>query len=249
MAAHILPRAGRGGGQGGALRRLLLVAAALVAAALVAGLVTAVVVLSTQQGSISAAHEAPALLQGCLGGVDQQADPADCLVGRDVWLAAPSKPVSRLRTPVNLVVVHHTGTEPCRSRAKCVELIRDLQQLHMAAPRNWSDIAFNFLVGGDGLVYLGRGWDTVGSHTLRWNNKSIGVAAIGTFTAATAPAALQRALHQLLDWGVSLGKLAADYGVLGACQVRPTDSPGERFMQDVRASPRWTNVSSGDGTC
>ncbi len=115
--------------------------------------------------------------------------------------------------------------------------------------RNWSDIAFNFLVGGDGLAYLGRGWDAVGSHTLSWNNRSIGVAADGTFATHAAPAELLHTLRLLLEWGVSLGKLTADFSVLGACQVRGTTSPGARLMEEVRRWPNWSNYTSDSGGC
>ena len=31
--------------------------------------------------------------------------------------------------------------------------------------KNWDDIGYNFLIGGDGGVYEGRGWDKQGAHT------------------------------------------------------------------------------------
>lgn len=45
----------------------------------------------------------------------------------------------------------------------------------------WNDIGYNFLVGGDGAVYVGRGWDDEGAHTLGHNKRSIGIAFIGDF--------------------------------------------------------------------
>ena len=30
----------------------------------------------------------------------------------------------------------------------------------------WSDLSFNFLVAPDGVVYVGRGWDSVGATAL-----------------------------------------------------------------------------------
>jgi hypothetical protein len=32
--------------------------------------------------------------------------------------------------------------------------------------RQYCDIGYSFLIGGDGNVYEGRGWDRVGSHTI-----------------------------------------------------------------------------------
>lgn len=49
----------------------------------------------------------------------------------------------------------------------------DLKDFHMDV-REWDDIAYSFLVGEDGLVYEGRGWDTVGSHAPWYNFRSLG---------------------------------------------------------------------------
>lgn len=40
----------------------------------------------------------------------------------------------------------------------------------------WWDIGYNFLIGGDGNVYEGRGWDTTGAHAgvAEYNTNSIG---------------------------------------------------------------------------
>ena len=37
----------------------------------------------------------------------------------------------------------------------------------------YCDIAYSFLIGGDGKVYEGRGWDEIGAHTLGFNSKVI----------------------------------------------------------------------------
>lgn len=40
---------------------------------------------------------------------------------------------------------------------------------------------FSFVVGGDGLVYEGRGWTTLGAHAGGANARSVGIALIGNF--------------------------------------------------------------------
>lgn len=45
-----------------------------------------------------------------------------------------------------------------------------------------ASFVFSFLVGGDGRIYEGAGWHTVGSHTSGFNNKSMGIGIIGNFT-------------------------------------------------------------------
>jgi N-acetylmuramoyl-L-alanine amidase len=46
----------------------------------------------------------------------------------------------------------------------------------------YDDIGFNFVIGEDGNVYEGRGWDAVGAHTASYNTISIGICIIGDFT-------------------------------------------------------------------
>lgn len=48
--------------------------------------------------------------------------------------------------------------------------------------KQWNDIGYNFLIGGDGNVYEGRGWGKHGAHSSPYNSKSIGICIIGNFT-------------------------------------------------------------------
>jgi len=48
--------------------------------------------------------------------------------------------------------------------------------------KEWADIGYNFLVGEDGNVYEGRGWDKQGAHSKLFNSKSIGICIIGDYT-------------------------------------------------------------------
>lgn len=45
----------------------------------------------------------------------------------------------------------------------------------------WDDIGYNFLIGGEGRVYVGRGWDNVGAHTYGYNRISIAFSLIGNY--------------------------------------------------------------------
>lgn len=38
----------------------------------------------------------------------------------------------------------------------------------------WWDIGYSFMVGEDGNVYEGRGWDQVGAHTYGYNTVGLG---------------------------------------------------------------------------
>lgn len=53
----------------------------------------------------------------------------------------------------------------------------------MLSLTDYSDIGYNFLIGGDGGVYVGRDWGFAGAHTLGFNTRAFALAFIGNFTA------------------------------------------------------------------
>lgn len=54
-----------------------------------------------------------------------------------------------------------------------------MQKLHLGRDFNFADIGYNFMIGGDGNIYEGRGWHKQGAHTSGYNRGSIGIAYIG----------------------------------------------------------------------
>ena len=66
----------------------------------------------------------------------------------------------------------------------------------------WDDIGYNFLVGGDGRVYVGRGWTRLGAHNRGYNAQSIGVAFMGTFNAKAPSNRMISAAQNLIQSGV-----------------------------------------------
>ena len=46
----------------------------------------------------------------------------------------------------------------------------------------WWDIGYSFLIGEDGNVYEGRGWDVVGAHTKGYNDVGLAFSILGNFT-------------------------------------------------------------------
>ena len=59
----------------------------------------------------------------------------------------------------------------------------------------WSDIGYSFLVGGDGNIYEGRGWDIIGAHTLHYNSKAYAASLMGTFTSHLPTQAAMQGKH------------------------------------------------------
>lgn len=109
----------------------------------------------------------------------------------------------------------------------------------------WDDIAYSFLIGGDGQVYEGRGWDRVGSHTYRYNFVSLAVAFIGDFNnTMPGPIALSAA-QKLLMCGVHRNAIKTTYSLYGHRDVRDTSCPGYTLYNAIR---KWShyNVTTGD---
>jgi hypothetical protein len=87
-----------------------------------------------------------------------------------------------LSLPVQFAVVHHGGIKKyCTAKGECAAIARSYQNLHIDG-RGWNDIGYNFLVGEDGNVYEGRGWEAVGAHAPTYNTRSIGICILGDFT-------------------------------------------------------------------
>lgn len=173
------------------------------------------------------------------------------LAKRSFWHARnPKKPADILRTPVDIVIINHSGTEFCFDAQECIDRISMIQSYNMdSVNRSWDDIAYNYMIGGDGVTYEGRGWDAVGAHVKGWNSKSLGVGIIGNFTWQTPTDVQRDQLKKFLAWGVELGKVRRDYKLAGACQLHASYSPGRRFMDELRTWPHWWDYMFEEKAC
>lgn len=112
----------------------------------------------------------------------------------------------------------------------------------------WNDIAYNFLIGGDGAIYEGRGWNVRGSHTLKYNTQSIGVAFIGTFHKQEPTESQIQAAKALIGYGLQHKKIPKDYILLGHRQCsEKSDSPGEKLYNIIKTWPHWSPTSNETG--
>ena len=59
--------------------------------------------------------------------------------------------------------------------------MRKMQDMHQLQNK-WNDIGYSFAIGGDGEIYHGRGYNVIGAHAPRYNDKSIGICLIGDWT-------------------------------------------------------------------
>lgn len=160
-------------------------------------------------------------------------------VERNEWGAQPpTEPLKKMKLPVPYVIISHTATDFCSTQSECTFHVRFAQTFHIES-RKWSDIGYNFLVGGDGLAYVGRSWDYMGSHAFGYNNKSIGISFIGTFNSVVPPKVQLHAAQKIIELGVKAGKIAQDYKLLGHRQVSRTLSPGDALYSIIKTWPHW----------
>ena len=142
--------------------------------------------------------------------------------------------------PIPYVVIQHTVTSECSDRAQCVAGVENIYSFHVN-DLGWNDIGYSFLIGGDGSVYEGCGWNREGAHTYGYNKKSIGIAFIGNYQAKPARDKMLEAAHKLILCGKSQGILRGNVRVIGARQVGSTASPGLRLYEQIQSWPEWVS--------
>lgn len=113
-------------------------------------------------------------------------------------------------------------------------------QTHHIETLKWDDISYNFLIGGNGDVFVGRGWNVESRLTKGYNKRSISIAFIGTFTNQAPPPQQLRAAQELIDEGVVIKKLSENYKVYGHRQLKATESPGEKLYEIIKTWAHWT---------
>ncbi|XP_045768337.1 peptidoglycan recognition protein-like [Maniola jurtina] len=167
-------------------------------------------------------------------------DPLNIVSRRD-WLAQPAEgALEKLEQPIPWVIITHTTTESCHTRSECVLRVRLIQSFHIES-RGWVDIGYNFLIGGDGSVYIGRGWDYHGAHTPGYSKKSIGIAFIGTYRKDSPTREQVEACKKLIKQGVDQLKLSKDYKLVGQRQLMATMSPGDKLFDIIKEWPHFAS--------
>lgn len=183
------------------------------------------------------------------------------IVTRKEWGARPiNYTLDNLILPVSLVIIAHTVQQPCMQKVRtiivlhlkrnywshkicfqdyCSLRVRSVQNLHIDL--KYDDIGYNFLVGGDGSAYEGRGWDIIGAHTYRFNSKSIGIAFIGDFSGEAPPPKQLIAALKLIRLGVELKKITPNYTIVGHSQLIETESPGKKLFNIIQKWPHWSD--------
>uniref|UniRef100_A0A8C6QXE6 Peptidoglycan recognition protein 1 n=2 Tax=Nannospalax galili TaxID=1026970 RepID=A0A8C6QXE6_NANGA len=161
------------------------------------------------------------------------------MVPRSEWKAKASKCSTGLQQPIRYVVISHTAGSTCDTPASCQQQARNVQHYHMNT-LDWCDVGYNFLIGEDGLVYEGRGWNIKGAHTgPTWNPISIGITFMGNYMDRVPPQRALRAALSLLECGVAQGFLRSNYEIKGHRDVQQTLSPGDQLYEIIQGWPHY----------
>ncbi|XP_022116105.1 peptidoglycan-recognition protein SD isoform X4 [Pieris rapae] len=170
--------------------------------------------------------------------------PHEWRITREMWLARPYNYTNTLDAfePLMLVIFQHTVSPQCSVFKNCAAELRNLQGYFIS--HYDYDIPYNFLVGNDGRVYEGRGWNIEGAHTFGYNRCSIGIGFIGDYRgeieshSSVTETQLNRT-RMLLEEGVRLGHLRKDFLVIGAKDLGPTASPGSILNNALKQWPNY----------
>nr|UFA46011.1 peptidoglycan recognition protein 4 isoform 3 [Littorina littorea] len=164
------------------------------------------------------------------------------IVSRAQWGARNPKSITGMRTPVSLVFIHHTAGSTCSDLASCKRVMQGTQNYHMNE-RGYSDIGYSFLVGGDGKIYEGRGWDRQGAHTKNYNSRAVAISFMGDFTNQSPTSSALSAAQNVIACGVRQGKVSSNYKLYGHRQARgaSTTCPGNRLYSIIQGWNRYTS--------
>ncbi|XP_054262669.1 peptidoglycan-recognition protein SD-like isoform X3 [Macrosteles quadrilineatus] len=127
------------------------------------------------------------------------------IVHRTLWRAKPPRilnnPDERLKIPVMYIVLDHTGTETCTDQETCEKKMRELQ-LRDLQERKLNDIQYSWVVGGDGQIYEGRGWDwrpPLNPEVPEHFDHSIEILFIGNYIDNAVPSNITKPLFNMIE--------------------------------------------------
>lgn len=160
------------------------------------------------------------------------------IIYRKEWGGRPPQYTTPLIPPVDYVIISHSATPFLTNSSDCAARIRNIQDYHVTLSS--PDVGYNFLICGDGNVYVGRDWDAKNFHTVE---NSIGICFIGNFVYDSLTDSMIEAAQLLLNLGLEKKVLNEEYKLVGHNQTFNTLSPGQNVYKVIK---EWSHFYPGE---
>lgn len=152
------------------------------------------------------------------------------VIGRSGWCARPPT-AGLVKHVIRQLTVHHSGA-PLLDGRRAPDRIRSAQHYHQRV-KGWPDIAYHFLVDGEGNVYEGRSLDARGdSHTRYDTSGHFLVCVVGDYDRQAIGAASLEALARLLAWAAVRFKVSPTT-IRGHRELTATSCPGRHLQAQI----------------
>lgn len=134
-----------------------------------------------------------------------------------------------LELPIRRIIVAHSTGDSCISVESCTKRVREIQ----------FDTQYNFLIGGDGFIYEGRGFNFEGEHTSNkdgssFNDIGIGIAFIGTFQTDSPNERQIGAFLKFTAYFVKKGLIDEDFIILSHDQLSKPKVPADALFKVLK---------------
>jgi hypothetical protein len=169
----------------------------------------------------------------------------DAIIRRAAWGARPPKDIFPTG-PARVVWAHNTAgavMSPQASQADEAARLRAIQNFHMGPDnpateavegRDWSDIAYSFLIAPSGRRYEGRGWGRKHGGNLGSNNSNtVSLCLIGNYDNQDPTPRQIEAFRQTIADGLEGGHIVRGYALLGH-----RDEPAAKSCPGDKVYPR-----------
>ncbi|KAG8180785.1 hypothetical protein JTE90_023751 [Oedothorax gibbosus] len=160
------------------------------------------------------------------------------LVTRERWDAREPKSTESMATPVPHLFIHHTAMGACNDFESCKQMMQIIQNFHMD-DRGWEDIGYNFLIGGDGRVYEGRGWNRVGAHTRGYNRDGIAFCLMGNYVSKAPSELMLNTTKKMVKCAENENYVMSDYQLHGHRDASCTECPGSELYAIIETWPHF----------
>lgn len=150
---------------------------------------------------------------------------------REEWMRGEHK---NLELPIRRIIIAHTTGDPCNSFQTCLVRMKEIQRLNS----HLNDIPYNFLIGGDGSIFEGRGINFEGEHTANkdgssFNDIGICIAFIGNFEKESPTDSQINGFHNLTKNFINKELLADGYKIFFQDQLAKSSPPANALHEVV----------------